>query len=192
MELSAPFLLFGALVLAVAALRVFELNLSHRRTAALIAAGASRVPEPHFRAMVALHGGILIGCLIESWLRARPPGAALTLAMLALVLAANALRLWVIATLGRHWNVRIIASLPLGVVSQGPFRLIRHPNYLAVFVELLALPLAGGAWSTAAVGAVLHAWVLQQRIRCEERMLMSDAEYRARMGHKSRFIPGLL
>ena len=192
MDLSTPTLFFGALVLAVAALRVFELNLSRKRTAALIDVGALKVPEPHFRSMVALHSGILIGCLIEAWLRARPPGAALTLSMLALVLAANALRLWVIATLGRHWNVRIIASLPLGVISQGPFRFIRHPNYLAVFVELLALPLAGGAWITAGAGAVGHAWVLAHRIRCEEHMLMSDAEYRARMGHKSRFIPGLL
>jgi methyltransferase len=192
MDVSAPPLPLTALVLAIAALRLFELNVSRRRTAALIASGAARVSEPHFRAMVALHGSILAGSLIEASLRADPSPAALTATMVAIVLAANALRLWVITTLGRHWNVQIIASLPLGVVSDGPFRFVRHPNYLAVFVELLALPLVGGAWITAAVGGVLHAWVLYHRIRCEERMLMSHAEYRARMGHKPRFVPGLL
>lgn len=179
------------LVLAIAALRLLELNVSRRRTASLIARGAGKVSEPYFQAMVAVHCSILMGSLIEASLRADPPPA-LSATMLAVVVAANALRLWVIATLGQHWNVRIIASLPLGVVSDGPFRFIRHPNYLAVFVELLALPLVGGAWITAAAGAVLHAWVLYHRIRREERMLMGDAEYRARMGRKPRFVPGLL
>jgi methyltransferase len=192
MDLDAAPLPLTVLVLAIAGLRLFELNVSRKRTEALIARGASKVSEPHFRAMIAVHCSILAACLIEASLRAQPPIPALSATMVAVVLAANALRLWVIAALDQHWNVRIIESLPLGVVSDGPFRFIRHPNYVAVFLELLALPLAFGAWITAGVGAVLHAWVLYHRIRCEERMLMGHAEYRARMGRKPRFVPGLL
>jgi methyltransferase len=112
--------------------------------------------------------------------------------MLAVLLCANLLRFWVITSLGQHWNVQIMASLPLGVVTRGPFQWIRHPNYAAVFVELLALPLVYGAWITAFAGAAIHAWVLYHRVRHEETMLMSHAEYRALMGKKPRFIPGLL
>jgi methyltransferase len=192
MALNVSLPLFTALVLVVAAVRLFELSVSRRRQARLRAHGAERVSEPHFGAMVALHSGILGACLLEAWLRAEPPALAFSALMLALVLAANALRIWVIATLGPHWNVQIMASLPLGVVSDGPFRFVRHPNYVAVFVELLALPLVHGAWVTALGGAALHAVVLYHRIRSEEAMLLRDPEYRGRMGNKPRFIPGLL
>ena len=76
---------------------------------------------------------------------------------------ANLLRFWVIATLGVHWNVRVVRSMPLGVVTAGPYRFVRHPNYVAVFVELLALPLVHGAYLTAAAGTLLHLVILQRR-----------------------------
>jgi methyltransferase len=104
-------------------------------------------------------------------------------------LLANTLRWWVIRTMGTHWNVRVMDSTPLGVVTSGPFRWIRHPNYLAVFVELLALPLLHTAWLTALVGGLAHVWVLRQRIAIEERMLLAEATYRALMGSKPRFVP---
>lgn len=192
MELNVSLAWFIALVMSVGTLRLIELSVSRRRRAALIARGATVVPEPHFRSMVALHAAILLACPIEAWLRARPPALIVSIAMLAVLLCANLLRFWVIASLGEHWNAQIMASLPLGVITRGPFRWIRHPNYVAVFVELMALPLVYGAWITAFVGAAIHVWVLSQRIRSEETMLMSDAEYRARMGKKPRFIPGLL
>lgn len=185
-------LLFTALVLAVGSVRLLELNMSRRRQAVLVARGARPVREPYFGAMVALHIGTLLGCLIEAWMRASPPGLGLSAMMLGLVLGANLLRWWVIATLGPHWNVQIMASLPLGVVTEGPFRWVRHPNYAAVFIELLALPLVHGAWISALGCGAMHAWVLYHRIRCEEAMLMRDDEYRARMSHKPRFIPGLV
>ena len=77
----------------------------------------------------------------------------------------------------------------LGVVTGGPFRFIRHPNYLAVFLELLALPLVYGAWITAALGSAAHVWVLYHRIRIEEAALLAHADYRAAMGGKPRFLP---
>jgi methyltransferase len=139
--------------------------------------------------MVLLHTGILVGALAEAWLTRRPPVPAIALPALVLLLAANALRWWVIATLGPHWNVRIMSSLDLGVVTGGPFRWIRHPNYVAVFVELAALPLVHAAYVTALAGAAAHVWVLWHRIRAEEAVLLANPTYRQRMASKPRFLP---
>jgi methyltransferase len=69
---------------------------------------------------------------------------------------------------------------------------VRHPNYVAVFVELLALPLVHGAYVTALAGAAAHLWVLSHRIRAEEAVLMADESYRATMGPRPRFFPRVL
>ena len=99
------------------------------------------------------------------------------------------LRWWVIATLGPHWNVRVVRSMDLGVVTSGPYRFVRHPNYVAVFVELLALPLVHGAYLTSIAGALLHVAVLRRRITLEESVLMADPAYRRAFEGKPRFLP---
>jgi methyltransferase len=177
------------LVLAVAGLRLFELRISRRRQRAMLARGMRRVSEPRFTAMVALHASILLGSALEAWLLARWPIPLVSGVAVVVLLAANALRLWVIATLGPHWNVQIVDSAPLGVVSDGPFRWIRHPNYLAVFLELAALPLIHGAWITALVGTTAHVWVLYHRVRAEESVLLANPEYQRLMADRPRFVP---
>jgi methyltransferase len=111
--------------------------------------------------------------------------------MFAVFLAANAVRWWVIRTLGEHWNVQVMDSTRLGVVTSGPFRYVRHPNYAAVFAEMLALPLIHTAWITAIAGTIAHMGVLAQRLSMEERVLFANADYRAAMTGKPRFLPGL-
>jgi methyltransferase len=191
--LSLP--LFSALVALVGLMRLLELARSRRNRRALQAGGARPVTEPHFRAMVLVHVSVLAGALLEAWITRRAPAPALAASMLLLVLGANALRLWVIATLGAHWNVAIMDSIRdqpgWGVVTAGPYRLVRHPNYVAVFVELCALPLVHAAYFTAALGAAAHLLVLYHRIRAEEEVLLAHAEYRAAMGDKPRFLPRL-
>ena len=108
-----------------------------------------------------------------------------------LFLLATALRWWVIRTLGAHWNVEVMDSAPLGVVVKGPFRWVRHPNYLGVFVEIVALPLIHTAWITAIVAAAGNVWVLRNRLRVEEPVLDADPAYRAAMAGKPRFLPKL-
>ena len=181
--------LYWALLLAIGAVRLAELRVSRRRQRGLAAQGVARAPEPHFRAMVILHTGLLLGAGGEATWSGRAPVPAISAAALLLVAAAIALRLWVIATLGPHWNVQIMDSAPLGVVTDGPFRWIRHPNYVAVFVELFALPLVHAAWTTAIVGTAVHVWVLSHRIRAEEAVLLAHAAYRETMAHKPRFVP---
>jgi methyltransferase len=190
MELKPSLLLYWLLVAAVATMRVLELRVSRRRQRALRARGVPRVPEPHFAAMVTLHTSILAGSALEAGLGARPVAAVTAVALLALA-GATALRLWVIATLGPHWNVQVMDSAALGVVAWGPFRYIRHPNYLAVFLELAALPLVYGAWRTALLGTLAHVWVLYHRIRIEEAALLAHPDYRALMAAKPRFVPYL-
>jgi methyltransferase len=107
------------------------------------------------------------------------------------VALANGLRWWVIRTLDRHWNVQVMDSLALGVVTGGPYRFVRHPNYVAVFLELLALPLVHTAYVTALAGTLVHLFVLWRRIALEERVLLAHADYRAAFAERPRFIPRL-
>jgi len=181
---------FLVLVGAVGACRLVELRLSRRHQRAMAAGGAAPLPEPVFPAMVALHTGILAAAVIEALVLGRPFVAPLAIPATALVVLANGLRFWVIATLGVQWNVRVVASTPsLGVVTRGPYRFVRHPNYVAVFVELAALPLVGGAYLTAIAGALLHAAILRRRVGLEESVLMADESYRRAFDRKPRFIP---
>jgi methyltransferase len=180
---------FYGLVAAVGVCRLVELSLSRRHQRALAATGAAPLPEPVFGAMVALHTAILAGAVIEVLVWHRPFVDAIAVPALVLFALANLLRFWVIATLGVHWNVRVVRSMPLGVVTSGPYRFVRHPNYLAVFVELAALPLIHGAVITAILGAALHAAILRRRVALEESVLMTDDAYRRAFGNKRRFVP---
>ena len=151
--------------LAVAALRLVELRISRRHQQQLVARGAAKVDEPRFRWMVLLHTAVLIGAALEVvLLQTAFPSAAGCASMFAIFLAANAVRWWVIRTLGDHWNVQVMDSTRLGVVTSGPFRFVRHPNYAAVFAEMLALPLIHTAWITALAGSLAHAGGLAQRL----------------------------
>jgi methyltransferase len=187
MELSRA--LYVGLIAVVAALRLVELRVSKRNQRRLAAQGAKRAPDPRFPAMVALHTAVLAGAAAEVVFLRRPFYALLAGPMAALFLAANAVRWWVIHTLGTHWNVQVMDSAGLGVITAGPYRWVRHPNYSAVFVEMLALPLMHTAWIAAVAGSALHAWVLEGRIAAEERVLLADPTYRAAMGAKPRFLP---
>jgi methyltransferase len=189
MELSR--LAFLALLAGVALSRLVELVVSRRHENRLRALGAVRLPDTNFHWMVLLHTGILAGAALEVLGLHRRFIPELAVAMVTVFVLGEALRWWVIWTLGGHWNVHVVNSTHLGVVSHGPFRFVRHPNYLAVFVELIALPLIHFAWLTALLGMMAHIWVLSHRVALEESMLFTDPRYRAAMGHKPRFVPHL-
>ena len=181
--------LFLALLAAGGAARLLEMRLSRRHQRALAARGFARAPEPGFRWMVALHTGILLAAAVEVLVARRPLIVPMAVAALVLFALANGLRVWVIRTMAGHWNVNVVNSVGMGVVSHGPFRFIRHPNYVAVFVELLALPLVHTAYVTALAGAVLHVLVLRRRLALEDSILLDDPGYRAAMADKPRFWP---
>ena len=162
---------YTALVLAVAVERLAELGVAARNRRWSLARGAVESGRGHYPVMVALHVGLLAGCLLEVWLLRRPFVAPLGWSMLAAVAAAQALRWWCVVTLGRRWNTRVLVVPGLPLVTSGPYRLLRHPNYVAVVVEGAALPLVHGAWLTALLFSVANAGVLAVRVRCEESAL---------------------
>jgi methyltransferase len=177
------------LLALVGAGRLIEMRISARNQRRLALLGVEKIDEPNFPWMVLLHVGILASAGFEVVLLRRPLIPALAVVMSTLFLLANLLRWWVIRSLGAHWNVQVMASAPLGIVSDGPYQWIRHPNYVAVFVELIALPLIHTAWVTAVAGAVAGAWVLSRRLAVEDKILLDDSAYRATMGAKPRFVP---
>lgn len=172
--------LYLLLVLAVALERLVELVLARRNAARLRARGGHEAGVGHYPVMVALHTGFLVACAVEVTLAERPFHAAVGVPMLVLVVAAMALRYWVVATLGDRWTTRVIVVPGEPVVVGGPYRWLRHPNYLAVVVEIVALPLVHGAWLTALVFSAANALLLTVRIRVEEQALGESSDYRER------------
>ncbi len=164
--------LYVALVGATALERLAELVVSARNARWSFARGGVESGRGHFPAMVALHTGLLVACVAEAVLADRPFLPWLGWPMLVLVLASQGLRWWCIAALGPRWNTRVIVVPDLPLVTRGPYRWLRHPNYVAVAVEGIALPLVHTCWVTAVAFTVLNAVLLLRfRIPAEERAL---------------------
>jgi methyltransferase len=159
------------LIAAVAVERLVELVVSKRNLAWSRARGGTEYGAEHYPVMVVLHTGLLAACLVEAITLHRPFIAALGWVMLAIVLLAQALRWWCIATLGRQWNTRVVVVPGAARVTGGPYRWLRHPNYVAVVAEGAALPLVHTAWITALAFTVLNALLLTTRIRVENSAL---------------------
>lgn len=178
-----------AFLALVAAERAFELWLSRRNATRALAQGGIEVGQSHFAFMRALHVAFLASCALEVALLHRGFEPRLGLPMLGLALGAQALRYWAIATLGPRWNVRVIVVPGEPVVTSGPYRWLRHPNYLAVVIEGFAIPLIHGAWLTALAFSALNAALLRVRIRVEERALAEHCELEAKLGDRPRLVP---
>jgi len=166
-------IVFYALVIATCFERLAELVVAKRNAAWSAAHGGVETGRGHYPPMVALHTGLLAGCLIEPAVAHRSFIPALGIPMLLLAVASQGLRWWCIRTLGPRWNTRVIVVPGLPLVTSGPYRWFAHPNYVAVVVEGFALPLAGSAWLTAVVFTVLNAALLTVRLRCEVDALMT-------------------
>jgi methyltransferase len=162
---------FVVLLGLVAVERLAELVVSRRNTAWSLARGGEEHGAGHYPVMVALHSMLLVGAATEVMVAARPFVPALGWPMLGLVVAAQALRWWCIRTLGKRWSTRVVVVPGLPLVDTGPYRVMRHPNYLAVVVEGIALPLVHSAWVTAALFTALNLALLRVRVRVEETAL---------------------
>jgi len=167
---STP-LLFTALVLLVGLERVAELVVSRRNAEWSRARGGVESGRRHYAVLVVLHVGLLLGAVVEVWTRRPDVVPLLAVSMLVAVLASQVLRWWCIATLGPRWNTRVIVVPGLPLVETGPYRWFSHPNYVAVVVEGVALPMVHGAWVTAVTFTVLNAAMLTVRLRVENAAL---------------------
>ncbi len=152
--------------LLVAVQRLGELAYARRNTKRLMAAGAVEHGAGHYPLIVALHG---------AWLAALfalvPAEAPANWGLLGLYGLLQLGRLWVIASLGRRWTTRVIVVPGAPLVTRGPYRFLRHPNYLIVALEIPVLPLAFGAWQIALGFGLANLALLAQRIRVEARAL---------------------
>jgi len=157
--------------------------------AAVRARGGLVADRRSFWDVTALQVAWLAACAAEPAALERPFIAPLAAAMVALLVACQALRYWAVAALGDRWNLHIVVVPGEPVTTAGPYRFLRHPNYLAVLVELLALPLVHTAWLSAAVFFAVSLPVIGRRIRLEEAALARHGDYAQAFAVRPRVVP---
>ena len=150
--------------------RLVELAIAKRHAVSAFADGGYEVGQKHYKWMVSLHVLFFIGLLVESLSNSLATGVWFDL-WFGIFVAAQLGRYWVIGTLGRYWNTRIIIIPGMRPVMSGPYRFFRHPNYVIVVIELIAIPLMFDAYITALLASLLNAAVLRVRIRAENATL---------------------
>jgi methyltransferase len=159
--MTAPLVILALVTLQ----RLAELVIARRNTKALLARGAHEASPGHYPLIVAVHASWLA---VLWWLA---PGKPILWPLIGLFILLQLGRLWVLATLGPRWTTRIIVVPGERLVARGPFRFVRHPNYLVVIGEIAVLPLAFGLWQVALAFSLLNAAALAIRIRAEENAL---------------------
>ncbi len=153
-------------ILLVAAQRIVELVYAARNTRALLDRGGVEVGRGHYRLFPALHAVWLIALFVFV-----PPNEAIAWRWFAVFLVLQMLRLWVIVSLGSYWTTRVITLPGAPLIRHGPYRFLRHPNYVVVAGEIAVLPLVFGAWRIALVFSLLNLALTGWRIRVEEQAL---------------------
>lgn len=154
------------LALLVAVQRLIEMAHATRNARRLLAEGGMEYGARHFPFFVVLHGAWLVAVFALV-----PPEAPVSWPLLALYGLLQVGRAWVLVSLGRYWTTRVITVPGAPLVRRGPYRLMRHPNYLVLAGEIAVLPLAFGAWEIALVFSLANTALLAWRIRVEDAAL---------------------
>jgi methyltransferase len=168
--------------------RIYELDRARRNARTAFAHGAIEVGQVHYRVMVAFHTLFIISCAVEATFFPHEFAPIVAWIALGAEIVAQALRYWAVTTLGDRWNTRIIVSPDRTPITSGPYRFMRHPNYLAVVIEIAAVPMIGSAIFTAIAFSVGNALILAVRIPAEERAM--GGLYADALGSRRRFFPG--
>lgn len=160
--MTAWYLLIALIVIQ----RLVELAIARINTRRLLAEGGVEVGAGHYPLIVGLHAAWFV-CLIVFV----PGDSFIDPVLLGLFVLLQLGRVWVLTSLGRYWTTRIITVPGAPLVRRGPFRFVRHPNYLIVEAEIIVVPMIAGAWELAVVFGLANAAVLALRIRVEESAL---------------------
>jgi methyltransferase len=149
--------------------------------------------DASYRTMVAVHTLWIVGMGLEAYYAPRPMPDIVVVGAVVVFIAAQYLRLSAIRTLGKQWNTRVMT--PDGpadshrIVADGPYRFVRHPNYVAVILEFVSLPIIGGAILTAWIGSIVNLLVIRHRVSAEEACLFRRPGYAEAFSDIPRFIP---
>lgn len=170
----------------VALQRLAEIAVSKRNERRLRERGAVELGAEHYPWMVALHAAFLVSCVLEPWLLDRRWQPVVGTIAAVVFAVAQLCRVWVIRSLDGRWTVRVIVEPGARAIRKGPYRWLRHPNYLVVAVEIAALPSIHGAWLTAVVFSLLNLLVLRVRIRSEEKGLSRLTDWGGAFGDDGR------
>lgn len=180
--------MFALFVGFIVAQRLIELVLAKRNEIWMKSKGGIEVGRSHYRYMVMIHVFFFISFILEVLLLKKTPSPFWPF-LLSLFITTQIGRVWVIFTLGKYWNTKIIL-LPQGnVVKKGPYRFLKHPNYFIVSLELIIIPFMFQAYLTAIVFTLLNIWILSIRIPAEEHALMEATDYKRQFQDQKRFIP---
>jgi methyltransferase len=161
---------FAILISFLALQRIGELLLAERNRRWARTRGGVEFGTGHYPVVVLIHVLFYVSLVVE-WLLGPRSWSDLWPVWLGLLIASQILRAWVILSLGRFWNTRIIVIPGENPVARGPYRFVRHPNYVVVMAEMLAIPMLCGAYFTAGIFSLANAWILSRRIPEEERAL---------------------
>jgi methyltransferase len=179
---------FYIVFLLLIAQRLVELRVARKNRAWMQSRGGIEIGAGHYPFMVLMHAGFFISLWMESALRGYPLSSLWPLIGCVLIIV-QIVRYWAIMSLGPYWNTRIIFVPSAEVVKRGPYRLMRHPNYTVVILEIALISLLFKAYVTCVLFSILNAFMLRHRIRIEENGLFIHTNYAAKMGKSSRFIP---
>lgn len=176
-------MLFTIIIGIVIMQRLIELFFAKRNEQWMRSQGAFEVGAAHYPIMVAMHVAFFVTFILEVNLLNRPLSS-LWIPLLAFLFLTQAARIWCLTSLGKFWNTKIIILPGADVVRKGPYKLIRHPNYLIVTTELLVLPLIFSAYFTAIIYSILNLWMLSVRIPTEEKALKKATNYQKKFSLK--------
>ena len=170
-ELGLSWGLPQLILLFVAAQRIIELEIARQNAAELMARGGAEMGSGHYPFFVVLHASWLLAMFLLV-----PADAPVFYWLIGLFALLQLGRIWVIASLGRYWTTRVITLPDEPLVRRGPYRFMKHPNYLVVTLEIAVLPLAFGAWELALVFSVLNGLLLWHRLKVENAALAPRKE----------------
>ncbi|MBT2639035.1 MULTISPECIES: isoprenylcysteine carboxyl methyltransferase family protein [unclassified Bacillus (in: firmicutes)] len=182
------FLIFIGLIIFQ---RLTELVIARKNEAWMKAQGAIEFGQGHYPAMVSIHTAFFIFFILEVIFFDKNLSGYWP-ALLALFIFTQVMRIWSLSSLGRFWNTKIIILPGANVIKRGPYKIIKHPNYLIVAIELIVIPLMFNAYITMAVFTLLNILILSIRIPAEEKALRELTMYESEFSNQGRFVPNLL
>jgi len=181
-------MIFFSFVAFIVVQRLVELLLARRNERYMKRRGALEFGREHYKYIVLLHMLFFVLIVAEVTFLKRTPSP-MWPALLVLFIGTQLLRAWAITSLGVYWNTKILVLPHSKLSPKGPYKFMRHPNYIVVMLEFWIVPLFFQAYITAVVCSVLNVFVLSVRIREEERALQELTNYKQSFQNISRFLP---